>query len=67
VNSQFNLLTRGDPRVDSELRRFLPQAYNLKAIADYEAGPNAVVPLERVEAAIATATRFLDCVAGLLA
>jgi site-specific recombinase XerD len=24
VNSQFNLLTRGDPRVDAELRRFLP-------------------------------------------
>ena len=67
VNSQFNLLTRGDARVDAELRRFLPQAYNLKAIADYEAGPDAVVPLERVEAAIATATRFLDCVVGLLA
>ena len=67
VNSQFNLLTRGDERVDAELRRFLSQAYNLKAIADYETGPDAVVPLERVEAAIATATRFLDCVVGLLA
>jgi len=67
VNSQFNLLTRGDERVDTELRRFLSQAYNLKAIADYETGPDAVVPLERVEAAIATATRFLDCLVGLLA
>ncbi len=67
VNSQFNLLTRGDERVDAELRRFLSQAYNLKAIADYETGPDAVVPLERVEAAIATAARFLDCVVGLLA
>jgi uncharacterized protein (UPF0332 family) len=25
VNSQFNLLTKGDPRVDSELRRFCPK------------------------------------------
>jgi len=66
VNSQFNLLTRGDPRVDSELRRFLPHAYDLKAVADYEAGPGAVVPLERVEAAIMTARRFIEVVSALL-
>ena len=67
VNRQFNLLTRGDARIDTELRRFLPQAYDLKAVADYEAGPGAVVPLERAEAAIATATKFVEAVAGLLA
>jgi uncharacterized protein (UPF0332 family) len=66
VNSQFNLLTMGDVRVDAELRRFLAQAYDLKAIADYQAGPGSIVPVERVEAAIATATRFVDCVAALL-
>ena len=66
VNSQFNLLTRGDPRVDVELRRFLPHAYDLKAVADYEAGPGAIVPLERAEAAIATAIRFVEVVAALL-
>jgi uncharacterized protein (UPF0332 family) len=66
VNSQFNLLTRGDPRVDVELRRFLPLAYDLKAVADYEAGPGSVVPLARVEAAILTARRFVDVVADLL-
>jgi uncharacterized protein (UPF0332 family) len=66
VNSQFNLLTRGDPRVDVELRRFLPHAYDLKAVADYEAGPGSVVPLARVEAAILTARRFVDVVADLL-
>ena len=66
VNSQFNLLTRGDPRADAELRRFLPHAYDLKAVADYEAGPGSVVPLERVEAAILTARRFVDVVAELL-
>ena len=51
VNSRFNLLTRGDERIDAELRRCLSQAYNLKAIADYETGPDAAVPLKRVEAA----------------
>ena len=66
VNSQFNLLTRGVPRVDAELRRFLPHAYDLKAVADYEAGPGSIVPLERVEAAIATARRFVDLIAELL-
>jgi uncharacterized protein (UPF0332 family) len=66
VNSQFNLLTKGNPRVDTELRRFLSQAYNLKAVADYEAGPESIIPVERVEAAILTAVRFVDCVAMLL-
>ena len=66
VNSQFNLLTRGDPRVDVELRRFLPHAYDLKAVADYEAGPGAIVPLERIEAAIVTARRFVNIIAELL-
>jgi len=67
VNSQFNLLTKGDPRVDTALRRFLTQAYDLKAVADYEAGPSAIVPAERAEAAIQLATRFVECVAALLA
>ena len=66
VNSQFNLLTKGDARVDTELRRFLPQAYNLKAVADYEAGPGSVVPRDRAEAAIRTAVRFVDCVASII-
>jgi uncharacterized protein (UPF0332 family) len=66
VNSQFNMLTKGDPRIDTQLRRFLPQAYNLKAVADYETGPGSIVPVERVEAAIESASRFVDCVAALL-
>ena len=66
VNSQFNLLTKGEKRVDPELRRFLSQSYNLKVAADYEAGPGSIVPSERVEAAIAVATRFVDSVSALL-
>lgn len=67
VNSQFNLLTRGDARVDDELRGFLGRAYNLKAIADHETGPGSIVPLERVETALTTAVRFVELVALLLA
>jgi uncharacterized protein (UPF0332 family) len=67
VHSQFNKLTMGDARIDSELRRFLPHAFSLKAVVDYETGPDAVVSAEQVEAAIATARRFVDCVAELLA
>jgi hypothetical protein len=53
-------------RVDAELRRFLSRAYNLKVVADHEAGPGSVVPCDRAEAAIITALRFVDCVAALL-
>jgi uncharacterized protein (UPF0332 family) len=66
VNSQFNLLTRDDGRVDTELRAFLGRAYNLKAIADYETGPGSIVTAERVEAALSTAIRFVDVVSELL-
>jgi uncharacterized protein (UPF0332 family) len=66
VNSEFNRLTRGERRIGVELRRFLPRAYDLKAVADYEAGPGAVVPRERVEAEIATAVRFVERVTELL-
>ena len=67
VNSQFNLLTRGDARVDDELRAFLGRTYNLKAIVDYETGPGSVVTPERAEEALAAALRFVEVVAALLA
>lgn len=49
-----------------ELRRFLPQAYDLKAICDYELGPDAIVPREKAADAIQAATRFVECIANLL-
>jgi hypothetical protein len=48
------------------LRRFLSEGYKLKAVADYETGPDAVVPLEQAARALATAGRFLQTVADLL-
>lgn len=44
VHVTFARLRKSEPRVDVELRRFLPQSFNLKAVADYELGPGAVIP-----------------------
>lgn len=41
--------------------------YNDEAGRDYETGRGSVVPLERVEAAIATTIRLVEVVAVLLA
>ncbi len=67
AHTQFARLAVNEPRIDAELRRFLPQAYDLKSICDYELGPDAVVPHEQAVAAVQTATRFVDCIASLLA
>jgi uncharacterized protein (UPF0332 family) len=66
VRSQFNLLVRDDPRVDPPLRRFLSDGFNLKTVADYEVGPDAVVSEEDARAALANAARFIDCIAEIL-
>jgi uncharacterized protein (UPF0332 family) len=66
VRSEFSRLAKDDPRIDRSFLTFLAQAYTLKEVADYEMGPGAVVPPERAAAAIETAARFVDCIAGLL-
>jgi len=65
VHAEFNRLAKEEKRIDRDVRRFLPQAYNLKAVADYEMGPDAVVPLERAAAAVERAGRFVECIAAL--
>jgi uncharacterized protein (UPF0332 family) len=67
AHTEFARLTVNESRIDLELRRFLPRAYDLKAICDYELGPDAVVPREKADAAIQTASSFVDCIASLLA
>jgi uncharacterized protein (UPF0332 family) len=66
VQSEFHRLAREEPRIDKAFPPFLTQAYNLKAVADYETGPDSDIPPERSAAAIETAARFVDCIAGLL-
>ncbi len=67
AHTEFARLTRGEPRVDVELRQFLPKSYDMKALADYGVGTLADVSAERASAAIQTAARFIECIAGLLA
>lgn len=47
-------------------QRARPRAYNLKAVADYETGPGSRVSAESAREAIATARRFVECVASLI-
>lgn len=63
VHVIFARLTKDEPRIDVELRRFLPQSFNIKTVADYELGSDAVIPTEQAAAAIETATRFVACIA----
>lgn len=56
-----------EPQIDVLLRRFLARGYDLKSVADYAIGPDAVVTVQEAIEAIDTATRFVDCVAALLA
>jgi uncharacterized protein (UPF0332 family) len=66
VQREFARLVKDDPRFDVQLRAFLPRAYNLKAIADYDTCPGSRVSPESAREAIQTARRFVDCVAGLI-
>ena len=67
VQSEFHRLARNEPRIDPSFPPFLNRAYNLKAVADYETGPDSDIPPEHSAEAIETAARFVECIAGLLA
>jgi len=66
VHRLLSQLVRAEPHL-GELALFLSQAYNLKAVADYELGSGAGVPLDRASEAIDRAARFIDQIAALLA
>ena len=66
VQTEFYRLTKDDVRLAPNLRAFLSQAYNLKAIADYEEGPETEIYPERAAMAIETATLFVDCIERMI-
>lgn len=66
VQKEFLRLTKGDARVDAEQRAFLSRAYNLKAIADYETGPDAIVASDRAAAAVAAGKHFVTAIETLV-
>ena len=67
LRAQFARLAKDEPRIDRTLAEFLGQAYELKSLADYGTGAEASVPATTAMAAIASATRFVNCIAELLA
>jgi uncharacterized protein (UPF0332 family) len=67
VRAEFARLVRDEPRVGGELRAFLGLAYQLKSVADYEAGPGARLDPRTALSALATAERFVSCVEDILA
>jgi uncharacterized protein (UPF0332 family) len=66
VPARFGELTRGEQRVEPAFGQFLVDAYHLKEAADYETGPAAAVDAATARDALATARRFVDCVAALI-
>ena len=55
VRVAFVQLTRSDVRVAPAFHAFLAQAYELKAMADYGTGTEAMITQEAAESAIGTA------------
>lgn len=66
VHSEFHRLAKDEPAIDTSLPPFLSQAYNMKAIADYDTRPGAFVSSESAVAAIETATFFVECIRRIL-
>lgn len=61
VHSEFARLVKEDFQLDDDLPRFLQRTYNLKAVADYETGPDEITP-ERAVTAIEGAASFVDAI-----
>jgi uncharacterized protein (UPF0332 family) len=67
VRAQFGTWARQEAGITLTLRRFLTDGYDLKTVADYAIGPDAVVSIGDATDAIATAALFVDCIDTLLA
>jgi len=66
VHTEFLRLTKDDPRLAPDLRIFLSQSYNLKAVADYETGPGSKVSVELARTTIETGKRFVTRMVELI-
>lgn len=65
VQSEFLRLTKDDPGFTPDQRIFLSQAYNFKAVADYETG-SAELSAEQATAALERGRVFVDAVRRIL-
>lgn len=67
MRAEFARLAKNTPEIDKSFSKFLAKAYTYKEISDYGARPGAAVAIADANDAIANATRFVDCIAALLA
>jgi uncharacterized protein (UPF0332 family)/predicted nucleotidyltransferase len=66
VRARFGFLTKDEPSIDTGLRSFLENGFELKRIADYFEIGDRDVSLDEARGAIETATRFVQAVGQLL-
>ena len=67
LRAQFARLAKDETGIDQSLTEFLGRAYELKSLADYGTGVEASISSATANAAVATATGFVERIAGLLA
>jgi uncharacterized protein (UPF0332 family) len=67
VQIEFLRLTKDDPRFRPDQRIFLSQAYDFKAVADYDSGPISEVSPQRAVDANEAARQFIATVRRVLA
>ncbi len=65
VQTLFAQLTKDNPAVDLDLKRFLGRSFSLKAIADYETGEEKLT-VEEIETTIVTAQRFIKNIFAMI-
>jgi uncharacterized protein (UPF0332 family) len=66
VHAQFSRLANAIPELGADLSGFLSRAYDFKAVADYDIGPDATVPLAEAISATEAAENFVHRIAELL-
>lgn len=66
VQTEFFRLTKGDTRINSEMRTFLSRGYNLKSAADYHTDPLADIGPETAASAIAEAKAFVALLTAIV-
>jgi hypothetical protein len=64
--AQFARLAKGETRIDQAMVPFLGQGYELKFLADYGTGSETDISVATASAAVATATRLVECISSLL-
>jgi uncharacterized protein (UPF0332 family) len=66
VHAHFSRLVKEMPEFGADLSHFRSQAYDFKAVADYEIGPAATVPLAEAISATEAAETSVERMAELL-